>query len=55
LRDDYDNYWYDVEGDDSRGAETYTITVPAQDGDLYFSAETYFQGTVPGFICTGGW
>jgi hypothetical protein len=51
LRDGYENYWYDKEGDDSRGSETYTVTVPAKSGDLYFSAETYIQGTIP-YLCT---
>lgn len=54
LRDGYDNYWYDEEGDDSRGSEKYTITVPAQQGDLYFSTETYIQGTIPRSCTAGG-
>jgi len=55
LRDGYDNYWYDQEKDDSRGSETYSISVPAQQGDLYFSVETYFQGTIPALCTGGGW
>lgn len=43
----YSGEWYDEEGDDNNEAETYTVTVPAKSGDLYFSIDTYFQGTIP--------
>ena len=42
----YVSTWYDVEDTDNQ-AQTFTVTVPALSGDLYFSAETYVQGTVP--------
>jgi hypothetical protein len=42
----YSSTWYDVEDNDA-SERVFEITVPAQSGDLYFSAETYYQGTIP--------
>ena len=39
----YTDDWYDKNGD--AGTETsYTVNVPAKNGDLYFSVESYYQG-----------
>jgi len=48
----YSDDWYDKENDKGR-EETYQVTVPRKDGDLYFTVETYFQGMVPS-LCWGG-
>lgn len=32
----------------------YHVTVPAKDGDLYFTVESYYQGMVPKG-CIGGY
>lgn len=55
YRDDegYTDTWYDKEGD--FGFENqYQIEVPAVDGDLYFTVETYFYGLVPGTCWENG-
>ena len=43
----YKDAWYDKDGDSEATNEIYKVTVPAKSGDLYFTAETYFQRTVP--------
>jgi hypothetical protein len=43
----YKDAWYDKDGDTEDTNEEYTVTVPAKSGDLYFTAETYYQRTVP--------
>ena len=48
----YTDAIFDKEGDDGTLANYY-VTVPANDGALYFSAETYFQDLVPN-ECTSG-
>lgn len=45
---DYEGYsgdWYDVEEGEDKSY--FYVTVPENDGDLYFSAETYYQGMTP--------
>lgn len=48
----YTDAVYDMEDDDGTSTNFY-VTVPASDGALYFSAETYFQDLVPN-ECTSG-
>ena len=48
----YSSDWYDQE-DAGDGTEyTYTVSVPAKSGDLYFTYETYYQGMTTS-LCTG--
>lgn len=42
----YSDTWYDKENDNGELAQ-YEVTVPIQDGDLYFTVESYFYGLVP--------
>ena len=44
--------WYDAESMDEATHE-YFITVPANDGALYFTVETYYQEIIPN-ECTSG-
>ena len=48
----YKNNYYDIIGDDGTKKQYYT-TMPAVDGDLYFTAETYYQEMVPSECITG--
>ena len=48
----YKNNFYDIMGDDGTKKQYYT-TMPASDGDLYFTAETYYQEMVPSECITG--
>lgn len=48
----YTDDWYDHDGDDGE-EHTYEVTVPARDGDLYFTAESYYYAMVPS-SCWGG-
>ncbi len=41
----YDGNWYDVE--DGADTNTFYVTIPENNGDLYFTAETYYQGMIP--------
>ena len=50
----YKDAVYDKEGDDGT-LGTYYVTVPANDGALYFSAETYYQDIVPTECTTGSY
>jgi len=50
----YKDSWYDKDGDDDGVNDVYKVTVPAKSGDLYFTAETYFQRTIPNSCFTGG-
>ena len=42
----YTDTWYDKENDDGQLSQ-YEVTIPTQDGDLYFTVDTYFYGLVP--------
>ena len=44
--------WYDMEGD-LGFVNDYTIHVPKQDGDLYFTVESYYANMVP-ISCLSG-
>lgn len=52
YRDDegYTDNWIDSEADGSWSTDSYTVTPPAQSGDLYFSVETYYYGMIP-YLC----
>jgi hypothetical protein len=54
LRDSegYSGDWYDAESMDE-AYHSYYITVPANDGALYFTVETYYQNTIPTECTTG--
>lgn len=41
----YKGTWYDVEN--GVDTSTFYVTVPDNDGDLYFTAETYYPGMIP--------
>lgn len=41
------------EDDTSTGTSTYEVTIPSNDGDLYFSVDGYFQGMVPDACWSG--
>jgi len=49
----YTDNWYDAEDMDDQ-EHTYTVTVPANDGDLYFTVESYYLSMVPDG-CIGGY
>jgi len=56
----YTDDWYDkeynaAEDDTSTGTSTYEVTVPSNDGDLYFSVDGYFQGMVPDSCWSGSY
>ena len=42
----YSDDWYDKETDDGQMTQ-FEVTVPAQNGDLYFSVDGFYQGAVP--------
>lgn len=46
----YSNNWYDVEND-LGGKTDFNLRVPARDGDLYFSVESYYPSMYP-ISCT---
>jgi hypothetical protein len=48
----YSGYWYDAESMDE-AYHKYYITVPANDGALYFTVETYYQDVIPNECTTG--
>jgi hypothetical protein len=48
----FKNNYYDIMGDDGT-KKSYFTTMPANDGDLYFTAETYYQEMVPSDCITG--
>lgn len=55
----YTDDWYDKEynqnEDTTAGSSTYEVTVPANNGDLYFSVDGYFQGMVPDSCWSGAY
>ena len=42
----FSNNWFDEEAADGK-VHLYDIEIPEQDGDIYFSVETYYQNTIP--------
>lgn len=48
----YSDNWFDMEGDDGRD-RSYFFKIPEKNGDLYFTVDSYYQGTVPD-NCWGG-
>jgi hypothetical protein len=52
YRDDegYTDNWFDSESLGSKWSSRYTVTVPEQSDDLYFSVETYYYGMIP-YLC----
>lgn len=52
VRPDYQSFWYDKHNANENMAD-YFITVPAKNGDLYFTVESYPKNSVPKG-CTSG-
>ena len=53
IRTGYSNNWYDQNAAVDSEEVFYEVTVPAKDGDLYFSVETYPYNVIPS-SCFGG-
>lgn len=49
----YKNNYYDIMGDDGN-KKKYYVTLPDNDGDLYWTAETYYREMVPTECINGG-
>ena len=49
YRDDegFTDNWFDVEGTGSFNGDTHTVSVPAKNGDLYFTVESYYYAMIP--------